>query len=282
MELESWRNDLKRDAIKQEIKNIFNEKIRGEKPIFKGKGKKHAGWKGHWLEKQFGVVANNKNKADYKGFEIKDSTGKKTTFGDWSADEYIFFSHVKCENQPAKASVCPKCKNSQLNRDKEFLRIFGTPNPKKENRYSWSGSVFPRVGETNFYGQTLEISDDGEVKAIYSFSKDKREDKASLMPSNLKIDYVELARWRAGTLKKKVEKKFGSYGWVKGIRPDKGHGIYTAVQFGGPVNFDDWLECLRKGIIFLDSGMYETNKRKYSQWRADNSYWDERVEETYP
>lgn len=281
MELESWRSDLKRNAIKQEIKNIFDEKIRGKEPVPKSNRENHDGWEGHWLEEQFGVVANNRNEADYKGFEIKDSTGSKTTFGDWPVDEYIFFSHKKCAEDSAKASACPKCKNSQLNRDKEFLHIFGTPNPKKKNRYSWSGSVFPKVGETNFYGQTLEISNDGDVKAIYHFSKDERENKNSLLPENLKIDYVVLAKWRAASLKEKL-KKFGRYGWAKCVQPARGHGIYTAIEFGRPINFDAWLEGLRKGIIILDSGMYEGNRRPYSCWRASNSYWAEQVEETYP
>lgn len=281
MELESWRSDLRRNAIKQEIKNIFDDKIRGKEPIFKGKGKKHAGWKGHWLEKQFGVVANNKNKADYKGFEIKDSTRSKVSFGDWTADEYIFFSHVECENQRAKASVCPKCKNSQLNRDKEFLHIFGTPNPKK-NRYSWSGSVFPKVGETNSYGQTLEVSNDGEVRAIYDFSKDRRENKDALLPNSLQSDYVVLAKWRAASLNKKLREKFGVYGWAKVVRLGRGHGIYTAIQFGGPIEFDSWIKDFRKGIVYLDSGMHQDNPRPYSPWRADNSYWNAMAEETYP
>ena len=283
MELESWRSDLERNAIKQEIKNIFDEKIRGKEPVPESKRGKHDGWEGHWLEEQFGVVANNRNEADYKGFEIKDSTGSKTTFGDWPADEYIFFSHKKCAEDSAKASACPKCKNSQLNRDKEFLRIFGTPKPEKNDRYSWSGLVFPKVGKTNLYGQTLEVSNDGEVRAIYNFSKDERENKDSLLPENLQIDYVVLAKWRAASLNKKLREKFGVYGWAKVVRLGRGHGIYTTIQFGGPIEFDSWIEDVRKGIVYLDSGMFEDNKlRNYSSWRANNAYWAEQVEETYP
>ena len=48
------------------------------------------------------------------------------------------------------------------------------------------------------------------------------------------------------------------------------------------MNFDNWLDLVRKGVVFFDSGMYEGNSRNYSQWRANNSYWESLIVREYP
>jgi len=44
--------------------------------------------------------------------------------------------------------------------------------------------------------------------------------------------------------------------------------------FGDPINYKKWINGVERGEIFFDSGMYQGNKRPYSQWRAANSYWE--------
>jgi len=51
-------------------------------------------------------------------------------------------------------------------------------------------------------------------------------------------------------------------------------GIYDRIVFGDPINYKKWINGVERGEIFFDSGMYQGNKRPYSQWRAANSYWE--------
>ena len=47
------------------------------------------------------------------------------------------------------------------------------------------------------------------------------------------------------------------------------------------MNYNEWIELVKQGIVFFDSGMYQGNKRPYSQWRANNNFWDSLITETY-
>ena len=47
------------------------------------------------------------------------------------------------------------------------------------------------------------------------------------------------------------------------------------------MTFDNWIKLVGKGIVFFDSGMYQGNARPYSQWRADNGYWNSLITETF-
>jgi hypothetical protein len=100
---------------------------------------KHAGKDGHWLELAMDIAHNASNTPDILGYEMKNATSLKTTFGDWSADYYIF-----------------KDSNIGINRS-DFLRIFGKPNMKKGGRHSWSGEPSPKIGDFNKFGQRLVV-----------------------------------------------------------------------------------------------------------------------------
>ncbi len=275
-----WQNDKFRIEVKNKIKHTFDESIRGREPVLPIGKKEHDGWEGHWLQEQFGLTADAKNAPDLNGFELKDDTGRVTTFGDWSADEYIFFSHSACQRNSSKATQCAKCKNALISRT-EFLQIFGTPNPAKKDRHSWSGSVCPKVSGINQYGQILTVYSDGTIRAEYDYNKDQRPDKDSVVPLVLRKEAVALATWHGASLKKKLENKFKEHGWFKCIQESNGHGRYVGMVFGGPIEFEDWVEQVRLGNVYLDSGMYEGNSRKYSQWRATNHFWTSLIEETY-
>ena len=78
------------NEVEQRIVGIFRERIKGRKPDVSASNSRHDGKYGHWLETQFAIGHNASNSADLFGYELKNETGSKTTFGDWSANEYIY------------------------------------------------------------------------------------------------------------------------------------------------------------------------------------------------
>ena len=276
-------DEAQRDEIIRQIKELFDLKIRGNSPTtWEGESRKDS-HEGHWLEFQFGLKPNGSNKPDFSGFEMKDDTSSKTTFGDWPADMYLFFSHKKCESNPPKASVCRKCSDSKISRD-EFLVTFGTASAraqKNQERFSWSGKVFPKIGQTNEFGQSFRVEVDGSVNISYSYLQDQRPDKESIVRRELQREDLVLAHWTSENLKLRLERKFNQFGWFKCVQTAGGHGPYTAIKFGGPITFKSWIEQVNIGTVYLDSGMYLGNNRPYSNWRASNAFWDSLVEEIY-
>src|SRR5690606_33605464 len=126
-----------------------------------------------------------------------------------------------------------------------FLKIFGAPNPLKENRYSWSGKPVPKIGDYNSFGQKLKVDKEGNIYALYSFDRDQRPDKASIVPKLLQQNDLALAVWDAEMMRKRVENKFNKLGWFK-CEKDK-DGVYSKIVFGAPINFETWIEGVRKG-----------------------------------
>jgi hypothetical protein len=251
----------KSNVIKKKIIKLFTKNVFGKKPDISRSNIKHDGKDGHWLETQMGIAHNASNSPDLEGFEMKNNTTNKTTFGDWSADYYIF-----------------KDKKYGIDRDK-FLMIFGAPNPLKKNRYSWSGKPTPKIGSYNTFGQILKVDKNNNITAVYSFSKDQRKDKKKIVPKSMQKDNLVIAKWSAEMMRKRVEDKFNMLGWFKCLKSIDG--FYSNIVFGAPINFDTWIQGVRKGLIFFDSGMYQGNIRPYSQWRADNKYWNSLIIETY-
>lgn len=249
------------DEDKEKIIALFNSNVRGEIPNTNGANVKHAGKEGHWLEVQMGIAQNASNSPDLFGYEMKNVTSLKTTFGDWSASYYIW--HEKSFN---------------IDRD-GFLQIFGKPNPKKGGRFSWSGEPIPKINQYNTFGQTLLIDNEANIIIEYSFSHDQRKDKATLVPEAMQREHLILARWDYEWMKAKVENKFNQKGWFKCLK--NGTGAYSEIVFGEPITYENWLNGVRSGLIFFDSGMYQTNPRNYSQWRALNAYWDSLITERY-
>jgi hypothetical protein len=249
-------NDRDLEDLKEELRQNFNKNVRGKRPDVSSKNVNHDGKYGHWLEAALGIKANNLNKSDVLGFELKNNTKSKTTFGDWSSNDSIFK------------------RNSQLfliDRER-FLEIFGKPNLEKNGRYSWSGEPFPKIGNANTYGQWMEIDSYDNIYAKYSYSKDLRVNKSKILPADLKKDNLTLAIWYSESLKGKVERKFNNKGWCKCLQNDNGE--YTEIIFGDPFTFNDWISWVKSGDVFLDSGMYQGNSRPYANWRADNNFWD--------
>lgn len=239
---------------KEEIIRRFLNNVKGKKPDTSSYTVKHSGKEGHWLETQMGISHNASNTPDLFGFEMKNGTFSKTTFGDWSADYYIFHNSKYA-----------------ITRD-DFLTIFGKPNPKKDGRYSWSGEPCPKIQGYNSFGQILIVDDDNNIIIQYSFPKDQRRTKEIIVPSIMQQPDLVLAKWNSASLKKKVEQKFNNQGWFQCTKDSNGR--YSDIFFGPPINFVHWIEGVKNGLIFFDSGMYHGNARNYSQWRANNKYWD--------
>lgn len=264
---------------KQDLIEIFRKNVKGKSPCVDGMNVRHDGRKGHWLEQQFGIHHNADNFADIYGYELKNETTSKTTFGDWSANEYIFKNSTYSSIFYYKKTI--------ENRDL-FLSIFGKPNTEKNGRFSWSGEPCPKILEYNKFGQRLVISENQDIIAEYSYSKDQRPDKATIVPEILHQEHLQLARWYGNStpankkgkcLKLKVENKFNDKGWFTCKTDSLGH--YCQICFGEPMTFDKWIKLVSNGIVFFDSGMYQGNKRPYSQWRANNSYWDSLITEKF-
>lgn len=252
------------NTIENKIVNQFKENVYGRRAEITDVNERHDGKKGHWLERQMGVEANASNSPDLYGYEMKNETRSKTTFGDWSADYYIFRNNPK----------------SKIDRS-DFLRIFGRPNEEKGGRYSWSGTPVPNISRHSPYnGSRMEIDDIGNISIIYDFDRDPRNDKHSIVPSHLQTNDLVLASWSRDNLEGKLTSKFSQSGWFR-CRTDS-TGKYDRIEFGAPMNFDSWLKLVREGTVFFDSGMYEGNSRNYSQWRANNAYWDSLVTRSYP
>lgn len=241
-----------------EIIKRFKKFVYGKTPDVKDFTEKHDGKEGHWLEVQMGKKADASNDPDFFGYEMKNATKNKTSFGDWSAQYYIF-----------------KDEKYGISRD-EFMEIFGAANNEKhEGRYSWSGTPVPKIGKCNDFGQILIVTEEGDILAKYNFEKDQRKDKKSIVPINLQKNDLLIAKWDHEKIKEKVENKFNQRGWFKCLKNK--YGIYTQIVFGSPITFETWINSVRKGDIFFDSGMHQGNSRNYSQWRALNNYWDNLV-----
>jgi len=263
---------------KEKIVEIFRKNVKGRKPDVTGKTATHDGKYGHWLEQQFGIYANSDNSADLMGYELKsETTSGKTTFGDWSANIYIF-------NDPTFRSVFRS--SLALQRRDKFLAIFGKPNSNKGGRYSWSGECCPSINKFNNFGQRLIILENNDIVADYCYSKDKRNNKHTIVPLVLQKENLTLARWYGNSipifktgkcLREKVEDKFNQNGWFT-CKKDA-FGYYQEICFGKPLSFNEWIKLVAKGVIFFDSGMHQGNPRPYSEWRAFNDYWDSLIVE---
>ncbi|MGL5151419.1 MAG: LlaMI family restriction endonuclease [Clostridium sp.] len=265
---------------KEKIIKLFRENVKGKSPDVSRMNTKHDGNKGHWLEKQFGVEHNANNSADIEGYELKNETSSKTTFGDWSANRYIYKVGIYIGEFRG---------DTKAEKQDDFCRVFGKPNKEKGGRCSWSGSPCPKIDRYNEFGQMLIIEENLDIVAVYSYSKDMREGKNEIVPKKLQQENLEIARWfgtkSASTkredkcLKEKLEDKFNDCGWFT-CKTDS-QGKYHKICFGEPMTYDNWIKLVKLGVVFFDSGMYQGNDRPYSQWRAENKFWESLIVEIY-
>lgn len=213
---------MNHSKAKAKIIELFEKNVLGQIPDPIEMQNNHDGSEGHWLEKRMGIDPNGDNSADLMGYEMKNHTTSKTSFGDWSADWYLF-------NHKGN-------KESKLVRD-DFLSIFGKPNEKKNGRCSWSGEPCPTVKGYNSFGQKLVIDKDKSIIAVYSYSKDQRENKSQIVPVEYQKENFTIAKWERASIQKKLERKFNQNGWFKCLKNSTGQ--YYRISFGKPMNYDE-------------------------------------------
>lgn len=250
------------DNDKQQIIRLFMGNVKGKEINITDNI--HYGSEGHWLETQMGIIHNCNNEPDILGYEMK-KYSSKITFGDFSASEYLFTKNKKIiENK------------NNITRNK-FIRYFGTPNPNKNNRYSWSGNCVPRYDEWNQCGQTIYFNENLDLCIMYSYDRDKRNCKIDY-PEFLKCDII-IAIWKRDKLEDHINKKFNRNGFFVCKKVDD---TYQKICFGKPFNFNFFVDNIKNKKIIFDSGMYEGNTRNYSQFRSySNNFWDMLITEEY-
>jgi hypothetical protein len=273
-------NDKKLNII-----NLFNTNVKGKRISIDGT--KHDGSEGYWLETQMNIKHNNKNEPDINGFEMKKDSAK-ISFGDFSASEYLFSKKKNTINKQNKWDS-DKVSISRI----DFIKYFGSPNPLKNNRYSWSGKCVPTYGCWNNHGQTM-IFDNDDLCIYYSFEKDNREaisrrtscdfvqtEKESPkieLPSFLKEqNKILIAIWEKEKLQQHINKKFNVNGF---FICKKISNTYEKICFGKPFDFEHFVTSLKNKSIIFDSGMYVGNSRNYSQFRSSGTkFWNSLIYE---
>jgi len=266
-EKENISSDL--STNKQCIIDIFMSNVKGKK-IELG-NYLHCGSEGHWLEKQMGINHNSKNEPDIFGYEMKKHSSK-ISFGDFSASEYLF-----SKNKNILEIINGWNKNEFSITRNEFIRWFGTPNPLKNNRYSWSGNCVPKYDVWNNCGQSLNFNDSLDLCVNYSYEKDERECKINY-PLFMKEKNITLTIWNCEKLKQNVNKKFNNKGF---FICKKNENTYDKICFGNPFDFNYFIENIKNKSIIFDSGMYEGNSRNYSQFRSSSRFWDNLIIEEF-
>lgn len=244
-----WYGD---DAIKEKIRKLFEERVRGKPLLTQQQMHRHNGAEGHRLEKLMGLQPNCRNAPDLYGFEMKKHTHGKTTLGDWGPS-YRIFDDDSLEHPITKH---------------DFFHIFGRPNWKKHGRLSYTR---PRInGLVDGKTMTAEHAAEGtDIVVTYNYNKDIREHKDDLVPKWIQNSGdIVLERWKHDKLSSHINKKFGQRGWFQCVVED---GIYTDIVFYQPFDFSCFLENFKKGVIYQDGVPYKSNSRWYSTWRLANT-----------
>ena len=115
---------------------------------------------------------------------------------------------------------------------------------------------------------------------MYSYDNDKRKNKTT---DEWKGKEIYIAVWSGEKMKKHVDSKFNQKGFFI-CKKDK-DGKYDKICFGSPINYELFIEKIKTGDIFFDSGMYydsnKPNERLYSQWRASQKFWNNLLTEEF-
>ena len=285
------------------IIEIYKDKVHDKKPDTTKSTQSHDGKKGHWLEDAMGSKRDASNRPDLMGYEMK-TGGSKTSFGDWGPNYFIFRDEEKFSNLIGKTGR-EKQKLQQTNKDEIFLKAFGVwrnadedttkynlkgeiitwKDIGKDGYYSWAGSPSPnKVSDgANDFGQGIVINKNNSISITYSYSKDKRENKAELVPKEFQIEHLELFGWGHEWIKEKVENKFNVHGWFKcNLKKEKFHEII----FGNKITLSVFLDWIRDGDIVFDTRLKEKRPdgtdRYGMMWRAPSKFWKSTSIQTYP
>jgi len=280
---------------KQQIIELFNKNVLNKIIDISTSNSKHSGKYGHWLEKQMGIKHNNKTEPDILGFEMKNHTKSVITLGDYSAHEYLFSA-----SRP-KLNVINGANATTITRE-QFNKYFGHLNVEKK-RYAWSGACVPKYGGTisdntpitsaeiswNSSGQTLIVDSANNICVYYWWEKDLRgPTHLAIIPANLKTRPTIIVIWYAEKMRANIEAKFNKNGLFMcemnsrvipvvntetNIKTKIIEKYYDKIIFCRPFNYEYFIDALRRGEIYLDSGMYTGNSRNYSQFRGNGAFY---------
>ena len=240
-----------------DIRKIFNENVNGKKLDVATYNENHHGKEGHWLEKQMGVKHNASNLPDLFGFEMKNGTNNKTTFGDWTPN-------IDKEGNKIEKKWWNK---GYVQEKKEFMQKYGKFNEDKK-RYSWA--LPTKYMQFNNHGQKLEINNAG-VFIIYNKNYDSLYENREMKDDS---ENQKILGWSHDLLKNNLENKFNKNGYF--ICKSNKEKVYTSIQFFDPITYDEWTNSIRNDSVFFDSGTKEGNSRPYMSWRAQNTWWTQR------
>ena len=79
-------------------------------------------------------------------------------------------------------------------------------------------------------------------------------------------------------MKEHIERKFNNKGF---FICKKTNDIYDKICFGNKFDYKLFVQYFKTGDIIFDSGMYSTNTRKYSQFRANENFWNKLITEEF-
>lgn len=265
--------EIEEDIDKKDIIKLFYDNVKGiEICLDNNVNKNHCGKEGHWLETRMGIKHNGRNEPDINGFEMKKQSNKKITLGDFNASEYAFSG----KNQRIIINEYNNWTDDIKIDRNQFIKYFGNKNPKKYNRYSWSGKCVPTYNNWNENGENLLINENNDIIIYYSYSKDTRDIKINF-PEYLRNDNIIIAIWKNEKMKNNINNKFNKKGF---FICKKINNKYEKICFGKPFNFEYFIDCIKNKKIIFDSGMYIGNNRNYSQFRG-SEFWDELIVEEY-
>ena len=83
-------NKMSKQVAKQKIIHAFKKNVEGTSPSSQELNANHDGAEGHWLEIKLGKKPDASNEADFWGYECKNDTTSKTTWGDWTGNYRIY------------------------------------------------------------------------------------------------------------------------------------------------------------------------------------------------
>ena len=112
---------MEKEVAKLKILKAFKNKVQGVKPSPKDLKSNFDGSEGHWLEKKLGKIPDASNEADFWGYECKNDTSQKTSWGDWTPTYCIYYDD--------------KFFTGKKKQD-QFVKVFGRANPDKNFRFS--------------------------------------------------------------------------------------------------------------------------------------------------
>ena len=123
----------------------------------------------------------------------------------------------------------------------------------------------------------LSTTENNDIVAYYSFSKDTRSIKNDF-PTFLQHDNIfVIALWKASKMKPHIDNKFNKNGF---FMCKKINNKYEKICFGKSFNFEYFIECIKNKKIIFDSGMKSGNSRNYSHFRG-SSFWNDLITEEY-